>query len=237
MSDPTPLGDGLAEARRALAGGRGPGSPPPLAPVPLDPDDGEDPEEIEGARAYGLERSRAIRWGRVAPSRFSGAQLSDFAGRPFYDDLREWAENPGGRNLVLFGPIGVGKSRAALSASRVAHDRGLEVRYYLVAEALDLLRPGGPEDALDALSNCDRLILDDLGSERPTDWTAERLGILIDRRWRDERPLIVTTNLELDRDDAKNELLAAVGQRSYSRLVGDGALVLRLTGADRRRNP
>lgn len=237
--------DGLEAARRAL--GRGSAPPPdaeapalwppvPAPTPPLAPDDGEDPDEVDAARAFGLERSRAIRWGRVAPARFADTQLEDFADRTFYDDLSEWATNPAGRNLVLFGPIGVGKTRAALAASRVAHDRGLEVRYYLVAEALDMLRPGGPEDALEALSTCDRLILDDLGSERPTDWTAERLGILIDRRWREQRPLIVTTNLELRREDASNELLSTLGPRSYSRVVGDGAVVIRLTGNDRRRN-
>lgn len=225
--DPTPVADLLAAARRALGGG------PDLTP-PLGPDDHEDADDIEAATAFGYERARAIRWARVAPARFSSADLADFEGRPFHPDLVGWSQDPDGRNLLLFGPVGTGKTRAALAACRAANDAGLEVRYLLVAEALDLLRPGGPEGALDDLSACDRLILDDLGSERPTDWTAERLGILLDRRWRDERPTAITTNLELDQDDARNSILAALGPRSYSRVVGDGALVLRLTGHDRR---
>lgn len=229
--DPTPISALLDDARQAL------GVPPGPQPGRTDPDDHEHPDEIEAATLLGYERSRAIRWARVAPARFADADLADFAGRPFHSDLAEWAVLPAGRNLVLFGPVGVGKSRAALAACRPANDNGLEVRYLLVAEALDLLRPGGPDGALDDLSGCDRLILDDLGSERPTDWTAERLGILLDRRWRDERPTVVTTNLELDSDDARNEILAALGPRSYSRVVGDGALVLRLTGPDRRLHP
>lgn len=224
--DPISIAAPLAEARARLAGGR-------LVPTPVDltPDDGEHPDDIAEIRAHGFAQARAVRWARVAPARFADAELADFEGRAFFDDLAAWAHRPAGRNLVLVGPIGVGKSRAALAACRPAHDAGLDIRYHLVAEALDLLRPGGPEDALEALAECDRLILDDLGSERPTDWTAERLGILIDRRWREERPLIVTTNL-----DPKTELAAVLGPRSYSRIVGDSAVVLRLTGQDRRRN-
>jgi len=224
--DPTPLAGPLAAVRASLAAGRPLQAPPP---VDLDPDDGEHPDDLAEVRALGFARARSVRWAKVAPARFADAELTDFDGRAVYDDLVEWAHRPAGRNLVLIGPIGVGKSRAALAACRPAHDAGLEVRYHLVAEALDLLRPGGPEDALDALAECDRLILDDLGSERPTDWTAERLGILIDRRWREERPLVVTTNLD------PNELAAVLGPRSYSRIVGDSAVVLRLTGHDRRR--
>lgn len=233
MSEPTPIAGSVAALRAALEAGR----PGPTTEIDPTPDDGEDEETMAEIRAGGFAQARAIRWAKVAPSRFADAELDDFRDRAIYPDLVEWAHAPRGRNLVLFGPIGVGKSRAALAACRPGHDAGLEVRYHLVAEALDLLRPGGPDDALDTLAECDRLVLDDLGTERPTDWTAERLGILIDRRWREERPTVVTANLELHRDDARNQLLGALGQRSYSRIVGDGAVVLRMTGPDlRRRN-
>lgn len=200
-----------------------------------DPDDGEELEEIRLANEEGLAAVRAERWARIVPAKFADATLADFAGRPFHDDVADWSRSPRGRNLVLLGPVGVGKTRLAIAACRDANDRGIDVRYYLTAEALDLLRPGGPDGALDALAHADRLILDDLGSERPTDWTAERLGILLDRRWRDERPTIVTTNLATAANDESNALLAAVGPRSYSRLVGDDALAIRLSGDDRRR--
>lgn len=96
-------------------------------------------------------------------------------------------------------------------------------------ELLDLLRPGGPEGALYDLADLELLILDDLGSERPTEWTAERLYALVNRRWLEERPTIVTSNL------ASGELQQAVGPRVYSRLVGNGSVGIGLSGPDRRR--
>ena len=62
-----------------------------------------------------------------------------------------------------------------------------------------------------------------------TEWTAERLYALINRRWLEVRPTVCTTNLDPD------QLREAVGERVFSRLVGNGAVVLRLTGHDRRR--
>lgn len=132
-------------------------------------------------------------------------------------------------NLVLLGAVGVGKTHAALAAARADHERGLEVVFLPVVELLDLLRPGGPEHALDDVMHCDRLVVDDLGHERSTDWTWERLGAVVNRRWLEERPIIATSNLD------PPELSAAVGERTYSRLVGDGAVVIHVAGDDRRR--
>lgn len=99
-----------------------------------------------------------------------------------------------------------------------------------VVDLLDLLRPSAdPSPAsLRALRDPHLLLLDDLGAERPTDWTAERIYALIHHRWEHDRPTVVTTNLD------PAALRDAVGERVYSRLVHD-VLAIRLTGADRRR--
>ena len=189
---------------------------------PLAPDDYDGPSPS-------LEAARMATWGRAIPNRFQWAQLDDFPDEP---ELAAWATDPGGRNLLLLGPVGVGKSHAAVAAARPAHfDRGEDVRFLPVVELLDLLRPGGPEHALYDLADLDLLILDDLGTERPTEWTAERLYALVNRRWLEERPTIATSNLGPD------EFRAAVGARVFSRLVGDGAVTRRLTGRDRRLSP
>ena len=43
------------------------------------------------------------------------------------------------------------------------------------------------------------LVIDDLGAERPTPWTAERLDIIVDHRYVHSRPLIVTSNVPTPR--------------------------------------
>jgi DNA replication protein DnaC len=131
---------------------------------------------------------------------------------------------------VLLGPVGVGKSHAAVAATRGLHHDGHEVQFLPVVELLDLLRPGGPERALYDLANLDVLIVDDLGSERGTDWTAERLYALVNRRWLEETPTVFTSNL------SPPDLQDALGERTFSRIVGNDAVTLTLSGRDRRRN-
>lgn len=193
-----------------------------------------EPDDYDSVVGSALADRRAATWARAIPNRFLWAQLDDMADQPaeVVDALADWSTNPDGRNLLLLGPVGVGKSHAAVAAVRAQHhDRGAEVRFFPVVELLDLLRPGGPEGALYDLADCDLLVLDDVGSERATDWTAERLYALVNRRWLEGRPSVCTTNLD------STELATAVGPRVFSRLVGNGAVALRLTGPDRRRRP
>lgn len=186
-------------------------------------------DELTEFRAAGIDAIRSAAWQRAIPSRFSWAKLDDVPEGSVREALDEWSVAPSGRNLVLLGPVGVGKTHAAVAACRAAHFGGLSVQFSPLVELLDSLRPGGGDASLWDLADVDRLIIDDLGSERPTDWTSERLYALVNRRWLEERPTIATTNLE------PAELEEALGPRAFSRLVGNDAVVLRLSGRDRRR--
>src|SRR6185369_9956285 len=195
-------------------------------------DDTDDlfPEEADAMQVRDLAGLARARWAAMVPQRFVRASLDDFAtDERVHAMATEWADHEGGRNLVLFGAVGVGKTHLAVAACRPAAERGLTVEFVPAVEMFDRLRPGGPEDALDDLCECDRLIIDDLGVERPTDWTAERLYLVVNRRWLDERPTVVTTNLE------SKDLAAEVGARMFSRIVGSDAVGIRLNGPDRRR--
>jgi DNA replication protein DnaC len=187
-------------------------------------------DDVEIARQLRL--LRESRWLEIPPGRFRCASLDTIEGQPegTVEKLAEWAADPAGRNLVLFGAVGVGKTFAALAACRVPFEAGevSDVRFLPVVELLDLLRPGGVEGAYNDLVNVDLLILDDLGTERPTEWSSERLYALVNRRWMEERPIVVTTNLEA------NELVEAVGGRMASRLMGSGSVTTRMGGDDRR---
>lgn len=203
-------------------------APTPVMPSSLPPFD--DDYEDEGPT---LAAMRNERWRHVIPSRFQWAQLEDLS-PPAYDadvlaSLTEWSRNPAGRNLVLFGAVGTGKTHAAVAAVRHAFSVGVGVVFTPTVEMLDMLRPGGPDGALEYLASADRLILDDLGSEKATEWTAERMYALVNRRWLEERPTIATTNL------TPTDLEETVGARTFSRLIGSGAVTVRLAGKDRRR--
>lgn len=184
-------------------------------------------DAFEAARQRSVEEARAALWQRRIPRKFQDATTADF-GESVRRDLDAWAMRPAGRNLLLLGPVGVGKSRAAIAACRTAHDSGLDVAFWPTSDLLDAMRPGDDAVRVADVADIDRLILDDVGVERATDWTAERLDAVVNRRWLDDLPTIATTNLEPD------DLERRLGERTFSRLVG-GALVLRLSGSDRRR--
>lgn len=218
-TDPEPMGPTLQQHLRRVAELAPGGMPLPDLLPPL-------PELAELAQ-QGRAEQRTELWRTRIPSRFLWARCEDFTD-PVGPELAAWGADPAGRNLVLVGATGVGKSHAAVAAARVRWDRGCDVAFWPTVELLDALRPGGPEGLLAELCQVEVLVLDDLGAEKPTDWTAERLYALINRRWLEERTTVATTNV------APDGLEPVLGSRTYSRLVGSGAVALALSGADRR---
>ena len=200
----------------------------PPEPPPEDPAIAQ--RRIE-AREAELLRIRRERFAALVPQRFASARLSDLP-EPRLSEISGWLLDGRDQNLILSGPVGCGKTHAAIAAARACSELGSSPLIFPVVELLEQLRPSGPEGFLERAVAADLLVLDDLGAERPSDWTAERLALIIDRRWLDERPIVATTNLSLG---PAGELIEALGERSYSRLVGSGACVLQLAGADRRR--
>lgn len=172
-------------------------------------------------------KAAAARWNAAIPLRFRPAMLATVdQPEPTLGEMVAYAQDPRG-NVLLLGPTGVGKTYAAVAMSRPTHVAGRTVRFSPVGEMLDALRPDGG-GRIEDYTQPDLLIMDDLGAERPTEWTGERLYLVVNRRWLEERPTIVTSNLEPD------ELRAALGTRTFDRLR-DGAHPWRLSGESRRR--
>lgn len=69
------------------------------------------------------------------------------------------------------------------------------------------------EDVLRGLDNADLLIIDDLGTEQDTEWTRTKIYNILDSRYRNGLPLIITTNLSLI------ELKNRYEKRTYYRIL------------------
>lgn len=161
------------------------------------------------------------------------------------------------RSLVLAGPTGVGKTHLAAAIVREVHQRlgadyliamgearltgtlPLPPRYpewVNVADAIARLRleMDAPREERTAGMRLRRLatypglvVLDDLGREKVTDWTAETVYALVNGRYEARLSTLVTTNLT-KRDAAESPYWPAI-----SRLAEDGALVA-IEAPDRR---
>lgn len=217
MAEPVPISERVAQLGETLRASRG-------FVV-----EGDTPDDPWGGTS--LTDSRTLRWSSKCPDRFTTATV-DTLDDILAADIRDWCTDPAGRNLLLIGAVGVGKTHAALAAARHRWiECGDDVTFWPIVEMLDALRPLA--DATDvtfrSMLDVDMLVLDDLGSEKATDWTAERLFAVVNRRWMERRPIIATSNHD------PTGLREAVGSRTYSRLIGDGAVVLGVGGEDRRR--
>jgi DNA replication protein DnaC len=107
--------------------------------------------------------------------------------------------------LILQGQRGAGKSHLAYAIAERALGNGVSVFCHNVPELLDMLRAGYSDssynDMINDLMNVELLVLDDLGAQANTDWTAEKLYEIINHRSRRLLPMVITTNANLD-DDA-----------------------------------
>lgn len=182
------------------------------------------------------EARRAARWEQAIPNRFRWVNLGQLDHRQDPSTLGLWAQAGASTNLIISGPVGTGKTFAAIAAARARHDAGEEVHFWPIVDLIDGLRDelGNPElrqklfDRLTA--DADVLILDDLGTHRTTEWADERLYAILNRRWMDEKPTIATTNL------SEQKFRRVMGERLMSRLMDDATLVV-LDGTDRRIRP
>lgn len=224
MTTPEPLASSLARLQQRAPGPQGVTTPPETETPPF---------ELQLAARAGVPRRFAD---AVIPDEVSVISTTDthpdvIAARSYL----KWEADGMKRNVVIAGPVGTGKTHLAIAMARAAFTPWL---FAPVIEALDAMRPGGDEKiGPTRLQGVGLLVLDDLGSERSTDWTMDRLYAIVNRRWMEERTTIVTTNLRLGTGVAGDPgyLVTAIGERLYSRLV-DGAIGVTLTGEDRRRN-
>lgn len=152
-------------------------------------------------------------------------------GEPANVGLREWAANPSGFALLV-GVNGAGKTHAATAVLIDCLERDYSCRWYSARFlANDLVGESFNQPPVtktwNAATRCELLLLDDLGTERSSEPARERIAELLDRRYLDKLPTIVTTNI-----DGKD--LFDREPRIASRLVS--GLVFKFVGRDARRH-
>lgn len=136
-----------------------------------------------------------------------------------------------GRSLILTGAVGRGKTHAAYGAIWALAASGVRCSWRVItmADAHGLLRPQAgldTEEEIQKLFRVGLLVLDDVGAAKSSEWTEEILDRVIDYRYRNEKPTLITTNLI--------ELVPKVGDRVASRLA-EMCTQIALSGPDRRR--
>lgn len=149
-----------------------------------------------------------------------------------------------GHGLYLVGDTNAGKTHAASATLKAYIDAHTSEQFGAlhcnrvarIINVPDLMsewkatyntRDGDEEEVTRHYGNADLLVLDDMGKGAPTAWALERLFQIVNRRYDNLRPTVVTTQYE---PPALGRRLAENGDRETAR-----AIVRRLTCDDTRR--
>ena len=169
------------------------------------------------------------------PSRYKTCDFSSFVSYPnelllrAVSRSREFAASfpVVQKGLLFIGPPGIGKTHLAVAVLReVIMQKSVRGLYYDTRSLLSTIRSTfnpvtrfSEANVLKRVMAAEVLVLDDLGSERPTDWVEETMNLIVNTRYNERRPTIFTTNYEdIPDSDDLDSLLVRVGFRMHSRL-------------------
>lgn len=189
------------------------------------------------------------------PKRYAHCTLDTFradsttlgvAKKRVQDFVDIWPRDPEGKGLLLMGGCGVGKTHLAVAALlEIIHDgkpgRMLFSNFQdLIQEiqaSFDSDQVPSKSELLRPLLEADLLVLDELGSQKPTNFVQDVLYYVINTRYNSELATIFTTNYYDQSSEAKEETLEQrIGQRLRSRLAEMAERVVFTGATDYRRN-
>ena len=111
--------------------------------------------------------------------------------------------------LLLQGGYGCGKTHLAAAIANFAVGMGVPTLFLTVPDLLDMLRFSYDsndttfENRFNEIRNASLLVLDDFGTQNATGWAQEKLFQIINYRYINKLPLVITTNLSLDDIEAR----------------------------------
>ena len=134
------------------------------------------------------------------------------------------------QNLMLYGPVGTGKTFLTNCIAKELLDRSHSVVYFTAFQLFELLSPSHTEEndlrqRSEAVLDSDLLILDDLGTEMLNTFTVSRLFQVLNERALRRRSTIISTNLSL------KDFRDLYSERIFSRITSSYTL-LKFTGSD-----
>ncbi|WP_055669910.1 ATP-binding protein [Desnuesiella massiliensis] len=121
-------------------------------------------------------------------------------------------------NLLFYGNSGTGKTFLSNCIAKELLDKGHLVVYRTSEELiqnLKTLRFNTDDNLEDLLTNCDLLIIDDLGTEQINDFSKTELFNILNKRLLRKRKMLISTNLTLE------QLSKTYSERITSRLFGN----------------
>lgn len=108
-----------------------------------------------------------------------------------------------GQGLYFFGSNGTGKTHLAAAICLELMPKGTGVIFRTFADLLGDIKATFDSDrteaeVLKAYTDADLLIIDDLGKEQCTDWAITQLFNIVNNRYEDCKPIVITANYSIE---------------------------------------
>lgn len=139
-------------------------------------------------------------------------------GVKYSNNFKEMKEKSVG--MLIYGEPGNGKTYVSAAIANKLLDDMVPVICVSINSLLSRIKETfnswgkeAEDTILKSLSNADLLVIDDLGTEQQTEWSKSKIYNIIDSRYRNGLPLIISTNVSLV--DLENKY----DKRTYDRLL------------------
>ena len=170
----------------------------------------EERERIQKQKDYEEEMRRIerLKVASLMDAKLKSATLKTFTqkedNQKLYTIVKNYVDNfetfyKSNRGLLFWGTVGTGKSYAAACKANELKNRKTPVVMTSFVKVLQVIQDNTENETefVNRLCAARLLIIDDLGTERNTDYALEKVYNVIDSRYRTGKPLILTTNLNL----------------------------------------
>ena len=209
-------------------------------------------EELERKRVHECIKNKVKKYEEISvidnkflESRFENADMSSKymqLGKKYAENFLKKDKQIG---LLFYGGVGTGKTftTACIATYLMEHGKSvLVMNLGLYLNKLTIEWGVAERDILEQVEKCDLLVIDDFGGEKGLDrnqfgWRAEKIYNLIDARYRSEKPLIISTNLNFSEDEEKCEIsekFSTHGQNRIRDRIIDMCFPVQVIGKSRR---
>lgn len=171
-------------------------------------------EEAEKERIKECVKNRVNKYKEISiidekfkKSTFENAEMSDkhmLISKKFAMKVLEKQVVPKG--ILMYGNVGTGKTFASNCIANYLMEHGRTVLVMNLGLYLNKLQREWAEaekDVLNYVETCDLLVIDDFGVEKTSPFVLEKTFTLIDKRYRTSKPMIITTNLDMQEIENK----------------------------------